>query len=56
MVSTRSDSLIPHEIRRLLGRTAALISVDNPEAWYQFEAGNVEPEPPPEAGEPARPS
>ena len=55
IVSTRSDSLIPHEIMRTLGRNAALLAVDRPEGWYQFDAieqflsGNqpVTPEQPP---------
>ena len=37
VVSTRSDSSIPNEIMRTLGRSAALLAVDRPETWYQFD-------------------
>lgn len=37
VISTRADSLMPHEIYRALGRNAAFMSVDRPESWYQFE-------------------
>lgn len=38
IVSTRSDSTIPGEIMRSLGRSAALLAVDRPETWYQFDS------------------
>ena len=41
VVSTRADSLMPYEIHRLLGRTAAFLSVDRPEGWYQFDAADA---------------
>ncbi|WP_157369271.1 DUF58 domain-containing protein [Zavarzinella formosa] len=58
VVSTRSDSLIPHEIYRMLGRTAAFISVDCPESWFQFETAGVELDTPAdtENAEPENPS
>jgi len=37
VVSTRADSLMPYEIHKTLGRTAAFLSVDRPEGWYQFD-------------------